>query len=525
MPPTEYVNLSRQELTVWALKTEADSELTDKGALAVNSYLKKGRSPTDKRIVDTPEVHKDVDWGKVNIALSEKSFAAVKARALKFLNMQERLFIVKCFAGHDADTRLKVKVVTTRAYHAMFMANMLIEPTPEELMNFGEADYTIYNAGEYFSDPLVPGVGSTTCVALNFKSQESVIMGTQYAGEMKKGILTVMMFLATRRGDLCMHASANESKETGESTVFFGLSGTGKTTLSADPARYLIGDDEHVWTNTGIYNIEGGCYAKAIGLREDTEPEIFRAIKFGSVAENVVLNPSTNEIDYDDVRLTENTRVAYPLKYVKDAKLPAVGTHPKNIIFLTNDAYGVMPPVSLLTPGQAKFWFVTGYTAKVAGTEVGVTEPQPTFSACFGGPFLVYHPTVYGRLLEEKMEEHGAKCWLVNTGWSGGKYGSGKRMKLSITRAIITAINDGTLSKETFETVPGWGLSIPRGCPNLSDTKVLNPINTWPDKQDFIRTIDHLANLFAKNFNQYMDKATPDMIEAVPKPYHGKSHL
>ena len=523
--PEYLVNLSRKELTEWALKTEFDSAVTDKGALKVNSYARKGRSPDDKRIVRTAEVVDDIDWGKVNMPLAEQSFGMLKARALKFFDRQPRLFVVNCFAGHDTKYRIKVRVITTRAYHAMFMENMLIEPTPEELKNFGQPDYTIYNAGEMMADKTIPGLTSETCVALNFKTREQVIMGTQYAGEMKKGILTVMMYLETKRGHLCMHASANEGPA-GDCTVFFGLSGTGKTTLSADPNRKLIGDDEHVWHSQGVYNIEGGCYAKAIGLSPTTEPEIYDAIRFGAVAENVVLNPSSNAIDYDDVTLTENTRVSYPLSYIKGAKLPAVGGHPKNIVFLTNDAYGVMPPVSKLTPGQAKFWFVTGYTAKVAGTEAGLGKaPQPTFSACFGGPFLTMHPTVYGRLLADKMEQHKADCWLVNTGWSGGGYGVGKRMKLGITRAIVTAINDGTLSQQEYETVPGWGLRIPKKCPGVEDPTVLNPIKTWKDRDDFVSTIDKLAAAFRKNFDKYKDKATPAELEAIPKAYRSGAKL
>ena len=519
MPAERLVNLSREELTQWALKTEFDTELTDTGALKVNSYHRKGRSPDDKRIVRTADVVQDVNWGKVNMPLSESSFKQVKDRAVLFLESQPRLFIVNCFAGHDKKYRIKVQVITTRAYHALFMTNMLIEPTPEELANFGEPDYTIYNAGAMSADKTVRGLTSETCVALNFKTREQVILGTQYAGEMKKGILTVMMYLETKRNHVCMHASANEGAN-GDVTVFFGLSGTGKTTLSADPNRKLIGDDEHVWHNEGIYNIEGGCYAKAIGLSATTEPEIYDAIRAGAVAENVVLDPLTKAIDYNGTTLTENTRVAYPLKYIKGVKLPACGGHPKNIVFLTNDAYGVMPPVARLTPAQAKFWFVTGYTAKVAGTEAGLGKaPQPTFSACFGGPFLVMHPTVYGEMLAEKMEQHGAECWLVNTGWSGGAYGSGSRMKLSITRAIVSAINNGTLVNEEFEEMPGWGLKIPKHVAGIENPNVLNPIKTWRNEQDFIKTIDKLGAAFRKNFENFKGRATPDVIKAMPQPY------
>jgi phosphoenolpyruvate carboxykinase (ATP) len=515
--PILHRNLNRDELTKWAVKLEFDTTVTDRGALSVNSYHKKGRSPNDKRIVASYSVKDEVDWGKVNMPLTEEAFEKLRERAKSYLDRQERLFIVDCFAGQDKQHRIKVRVITTRAYHAMFMMNMLIEPTPEELASFGEPDYTIYNAGECCADRTIPGVTSETCVALNFRTREQVILGTQYAGEMKKGILTVMMYVETKRGNLVMHASANES-ESGEVTVFFGLSGTGKTTLSADPARALIGDDEHVWTHNGIFNVEGGCYAKAIGLTEETEPDIYRAVRGGAVAENVVLDPKSKAINYNDITLTENTRVAYPLGYIKGAKLPAVGGHPKNVIFLTNDAYGVMPPVARLTPSQAKFWFVTGYTAKVPGTEVGVQEPQPTFSACFAGPFLVMHPTVYADLLEQKMKEHNANVWLVNTGWSGGKFGKGKRMKLSITRAIITAINNGSLARAEFEEMPGWGLQIPKSCPGV-EASVLNPINTWPNKDEYVQTINKLAGMFRKNFEKYASKASGDVKAAAPQEY------
>jgi phosphoenolpyruvate carboxykinase (ATP) len=511
------VNADVLTLTAAALHEEMDSTLTDTGALSVNSYLKKGRSPKDKRVVDTDDVVGDVNWGAVNIKLSEDSFQQVRARALKYLERQPKLYVTNAFAGHDPRFQLKIRIVTTRPYHALFMKNMLIEPTPEELANFGEPDFTIYNAGACPADRTVKGVTSETVVAINFKAREQVILGTQYAGEMKKGVLTIMMYLMPKKGHLTMHASANEGKS-GDVTVFFGLSGTGKTTLSADPARKLIGDDEHVWTDKGVFNIEGGCYAKAVGLSEATEPEIYHAIRFGAVAENCILDPKTKKINYNDISLTENTRVAYPLSFIPGAKLPAVGGHPKNIIFLTNDAFGVMPPVSLLTPGQAKFWFVTGYTAKVPGTEEGVREPSPTFSACFGGPFLVLHPTKYGEILAELMAKHNARCWLVNTGWSGGKFGQGKRMKLSITRRIIDAIHDGTLEKEKFQTVPGWGLRIPTKCAGVPDA-VLNPIQSWSDKAEFVKTIDHVAALFRKNFDQYKAHASRDMLEAMPGPY------
>lgn len=517
--PTQHVNLSRFELTQWALKLEKDTKLTDLGALSVTSYKHKGRVPLAKRIVDTPGVHADVDWGKINIPMTSASFQLVKKQALAYLETKEHHFIVDAFVGHDPRFRIKARIISTRPYHALFMANMLIEPTAEELANFGEPDFTIYNAGEIQADASIEGVNKQlkACVALNFETKEQVILGTQYAGEMKKGILTLMMYILPKAGHLCMHASANEGYKKKDVTVFFGLSGTGKTTLSADPHRALIGDDEHVWTDKGVYNIEGGCYAKAIGLAIETEPDITRAVRFGAVAENCVLKKD-NSIDFNDISQTENTRVAYPLSYIPGAKIPAVAGHPKNIVFLTNDAYGVLPPVSLLNPGQAMFWFVTGYTAKVAGTEVGVKDPEPTFSSCFGGPFLVFHPTYYGQLLKAQMEKHSARCWLVNTGWSGGKYGVGKRMKLSITRAILDGIHDDSLAHGEFDTVGGWGLRIPKKCKNVP-SHVLNPINTWQDKAEFVKTINKLGGMFRDNFKKFEKKATPDMLAAMPQIY------
>ena len=515
MAPVYYRNLSRAQLVEHALRIEFDSKLTNTGALSVNSYAKKGRSPNDKRIVDTEDVRADVDWGKVNIKLSDASFLQLRARALDFFERKEQIYQVDCFAGHDPRYRLKIRIFTTRPYHALFMKNMLIEATAAELESFGSPDFVIYNAGELAADRTVPGLTSETCVALNFKRKEQVILGSEYAGEMKKGVLTIMMYLMAKQGHLCMHASANEGKS-GDVSVFFGLSGTGKTTLSADPHRALIGDDEHVWTDRGVVNIEGGCYAKAIGLSAEQEPDIFRAVRFGAVAENCVLNPVTKAIDYNDISLTENTRVAYPLNFIPGAKEPAVAGHPKNVIFLTNDAFGVMPPVAKLTLAQAKFWFVTGYTAKVPGTEVGVKEPSPTFSACFGGPFLVMHPTYYGEQLAEKLQTHNADCWLINTGWCGGKFGVGSRIKLRFTRAIIDAIHDGSLSRGQFAEMPGWGLRIPTACKNVP-SELLNPLTAWQDKKLFYTTINGVAKMFESNFQKYSAKATSDVKASIPK--------
>ncbi|EPY41326.1 phosphoenolpyruvate carboxykinase (ATP) [Angomonas deanei] len=422
------------------------------------------------------------------------------------------------FAGHDERYRLKVRVITTRPYHALFMRDMLIRPTAEELANYGEPEYTIYNAGEAKADPSIPGVTSKTCVALNFKTREEVILGSEYAGEMKKGILTVMFELMPRQNHLCMHASANVG-EKGDVTVFFGLSGTGKTTLSADPRRNLIGDDEHVWTDTGVFNIEGGCYAKAIGLNPKTEEEIYNAVKFGAVAENCALDKATGEIDFNDESICKNTRVAYPLEHIPNALTKAVAGHPKNVIFLTNDAFGVMPPVARLTPEQAMFWFIMGYTANVPGVEAGSAPvAKPLFSSCFGGPFLVRHATFYGNQLAEKMTKHNSRVWLLNTGYAGGRADRGaKRMPLKVTRAIIDAIHDGSLDRESYQTYPGWGLQIPKNCARVP-SHLLDPRKAWKNVDEFNSTTKELVGMFQKSFqSRFAAKASPELKSAVPK--------
>lgn len=527
MPPKYLKNLSAAELTQLALKHERDTILSDRGALVVRSYRKSGRSPRDKRVVDTPDVHDNVDWGNVNIALSEDSFAKVKAQALNFLNSKEQLYVVDAYAGHDTRYALKIRVITTRPYHALFMRNMLMVPTEEQMKSFGEPDYIIYNAGECLADKSIQGLTSDTCVAVNFKSREQVILGTEYAGEMKKGVLTIMFELMPRQGHLTMHASANEGIKNKDVTVFFGLSGTGKTTLSADPNRALIGDDEHVWTDKGVFNIEGGCYAKAVGLNPKTEKEIFDAVRFGAVAENCVLKGRHKAIDFDDETICKNTRVAYPLDYIPGSKAPAVGDHPRNIIFLTNDAFGVMPPIARLTPAQAMFWFVTGYTANVPGIEAGGAKaPVPTFSPCFGGPFLVRHPTFYGEQLSAKMKKHNANVWLLNTGYAGGRADRGaKRMPLKVTRALIDAIHSGELNKAEYDTLPGWGLQVPRAVSNVPSS-LLNPAAAWADKALFTETTNELVDKFQKNFNdRFASKASAEMRAAVPQRIGASSKL
>jgi phosphoenolpyruvate carboxykinase (ATP) len=422
--------------------------------------------------------------------------------------------VVDGFAGWDPHYRIKVRVICSRAYHALFMHNMLIRPTHRELESFGEPDFVIFNAGAFFANRYTSGMTSKTSVALHFGRQEFVILGTEYAGEMKKGIFTVMNYLMPKKRVLSMHCSATEG-ENGAS-ILFGLSGTGKTTLSADPKRELIGDDEHCWSDNGLFNIEGGCYAKVIDLSAEAEPDIFQAIRFGSVLENVVFDERTRAVDYTDTSITTNTRGSYPIEYIQNAKIPCVGGQPKNVILLTADAFGVLPPVAKLTPDQAMYHFISGYTAKVAGTEVGVTDPEATFSPCFGGPFLVWHPTRYAELLAERLQKHGAQTWLVNTGWTGGAFGAGSRMKLSHTRAIVDAIHDGSLAKVPTIEDPIFGLAIPKEC-NGVPSEVLVPRNTWKDGAKYDETARKLAHKFKENFTKYESQASDAVKGAGPR--------
>ncbi|MEX2175897.1 MAG: phosphoenolpyruvate carboxykinase (ATP) [Pirellulaceae bacterium] len=489
--------------------------IASSGAIIAKSGAKTGRSPKDKRIVESPAISGDIWWGPVNIPLSQQAFRISRKRAIDYLASVPRLYVIDGFAGWDPEHRLKVRVICSRPYHALFMHNMLIRPTSRELADFGAPDYTIYNAGSFPANAEIEGVTSETSVALNFDSRELVILGTEYAGEMKKGVFTILHFLMPKRGVLSMHCSANEGPEE-DVSLFFGLSGTGKTTLSADPGRQLIGDDEHCWTDRGVFNIEGGCYAKCLGLSAEKEPEIFRAIRFGTVLENVVHDPKTRQVDYANSQLTENTRASYPIEFIPHAKLPCLGGQPKNIILLTADAYGVLPPVARLTSAQAMYHFISGYTAKVAGTEMGVKDPEATFSACYGAAFLVWHPMHYAQMLADKMQEHQANAWLVNTGWTGGAYGAGSRIKLAFTRAIIDAIHSGQLQRVATTTEPVFGLAIPTTCPGVP-TEILQPRSTWAKPAAYDSKALHLAKLFQANFADYADQATDAVKAAGPR--------
>ncbi|KAF9934590.1 Protein kinase C-like 1 [Linnemannia zychae] len=511
-------NASVAKLYEDALRYEDGTIISSAGALVTSSGKKTGRSPKDKRIVDESTTSGDIWWGPVNMKLSEHAFLVNHERAVDYLNTRERLYVFDGYAGWDPKYRIKIRVVCARAYHCLFMHNMLIRPTEDELEDYGEPDFTILNAGAFPANRYTTGMTSTTSVAINFKRHEMVILGTEYAGEMKKGVFTIMHYLMPKAGVLSLHSSANQGHD-GDVTLFFGLSGTGKTTLSADPRRRLIGDDEHCWSDTGVFNIEGGCYAKCIDLSEEKEPEIFGAIRFGSVLENVVLDEDTRQVDYKDSSLTENTRCAYPIEYIPNALIPCIAGHPRNIIMLTCDAFGVLPPVSRLTPAQAMYHFISGFTAKMAGTEDGVTEPEATFSACFGQPFLVLHPTQYATMLAQKIEQHNVDVWLINTGWTGGAYGkTGQRISLKYSRAIIDAIHSGELKKAEYQTYPVFGLEIPKAMEGIP-SKVLNPAEAWGETglMEFNQTVKKLAELFNENFAKYQDQASADVIAAGPK--------
>ncbi|MGF1508265.1 MAG: phosphoenolpyruvate carboxykinase (ATP) [Myxococcota bacterium] len=498
-----------------ALTREKGTAISATGALIAMSGTKTGRSPKDKRVVEGSMTKDEVWWGPVNIPLTEHVFDINRERAVDYLNTRDQLYVVDGFAGWDPRYRIKVRVICERAYHALFMRNMLIRPTEEELANYGEPDFVIFNAGRFPANLQTEGMTSKTSVDLSFERREFVILGTEYAGEMKKGVFTIMNYLMPKQDVLSMHCSANEGED-GQVSIFFGLSGTGKTTLSADPNRSLIGDDEHCWTDDGVFNIEGGCYAKCINLSAEAEPEIYRAIRFGSVLENVVYDPASRDVDYTKDSITQNTRCSYPIEYIPNAKIPCEGPKPQNVIFLTADAFSVLPPVSKLTPEQAMYHFISGYTAKVAGTEVGVTEPQATFSACFGAPFLVWHPTRYAELLAKKMREQDVNVWLVNTGWTGGPYGVGHRMSIKHTRAIIDAIHSGQLAKAKTVEDPVFGVAIPTTCDRVPD-EVLIPKNTWKDPKQYDKTAKKLASLFHENFKQYADQASSEILKAGPR--------
>jgi len=513
-------NAATPVLVEAALQRETGSFLTSTGALSVRSGAKTGRSPKDKRVVAEPSSQDNVWWGPVNIQMSETNFMINRERAIDYINTRDRIYVIDGYAGWDEAHRIGVRVICCRAYHALFMKNMLVDLQEHERSTF-QPDFVIFNAGGFPANRYVEGMTSSCSVDLHLGRYskrfgrtwaEMVILGTQYAGEMKKGILTLMMYMMPLRGQLCLHSSANED-EHDNVTVFFGLSGTGKTTLSADPRRKLIGDDEHVWTETGVFNVEGGCYAKCIGLSEASEPEIYRAVRFGAVVENVIIDDTTREVDYDAAEITENTRCAYPLEFIPNAKLPARGGHPNHVILLTCDGFGVLPPVSRLNKAQVIYHFISGYTSKMAGTEQGITTPVAAFSACYGEPFLVWHPIKYATMLAERLEQHDATAWLLNTGWIGGA--KGRRCPLKYTRAIVDAIHSGELAKAECATDAVFRLSYPTSCPNVP-AEILSPASSWSDAAEFAATQATLSQLFQNNFAKYAAQASAEVLAQGP---------
>lgn len=493
---TVYRNLPIPVLYEEALRYEHGSAIADSGALVVSSNKYTGRVPKEKRVVKDELTEDNVQWGSINIPVDNHVFHINRMRALDYLNSRTRLYVVDGFAGYDPKYRIKVRIVCSRAYHALFMRNMLIRPTKKELESFGKPDYTILNAGAFPSNRYTTGITSDASVMINFKEQEMVILGTEYAGEMKKGVFSIMNYLMPHKGVLPMHCAANVD-DNNNTTLFFGLSGTGKTTLSSDYSKRLVGDDEHCWTDNGIFNIEGGCYAKCINPPED----IKECIYFGALLENVVYDHLKREVDYDDETLTTNTRSAYPIDHVKNCLVPGIAPHPQNIVFLTCDAFGVLPPVSRLNSEQAMYHFISGYTAKTPNTEVGVSDPTATFSACFGEVFLPLNPTIYAEMLAKKMKEHNAKVWLVNTGWIGGDFHTGKRISLKDTRTIITSICSGNIQESSFKKDPLFGFDVCTSCVGV-ETK-LDPRESWKDQNAYESKAKTLVNMFHENIKKY----------------------
>jgi phosphoenolpyruvate carboxykinase (ATP) len=504
---TVHRNLSTPQLVEAAI-LNGEGALSSRGALVSETGKRTGRSPKDKFTVKDAITENKVDWGAVNLPFSPEKFDALYERVLEYLS-SKKVYVQDLFCGADPKYQLPIQVINEYAWHNLFVHQLFIRPTREELRTH-KPEFTIVSAPGFLADARRDGTNSEVFVIVNFTRRLVIIGGTHYAGEMKKSIFGVMNFLLPGSNVFPMHCSANVGDD-GVTALFFGLSGTGKTTLSADPTRRLIGDDEHGWSESGVFNFEGGCYAKCIKLSEQNEPQIWNALDFGSVLENVVLDPVTRVPNYDDDSKTENTRAAYPVEHIDNAVIPGFGGHPKNVVFLTADAFGVLPPVSKLTPEQAMFHFMSGYTAKVAGTEAGVTEPQATFSTCFGAPFMPLPPRVYAEMLGRRLREHSAQCWLVNTGWQGGAYGVGKRMSLPYTRAMVNALVEGKLKDIKFEIEPSFGLSIPKSVPGVP-SELLNPRNSWKDKAAYDKTAVELSARFEKNFQKF---DAPSQIKAA----------
>ncbi len=509
-----HYQLSPEELVQDTLRT-GEGVLNDTGALVIRTGEFTGRSPRDKFTVKDETTENSVYWNEFNIPIEPKYFDIIYKKIIDYLSQLPELWIRDCYACADPRYRLNVRSVNEKPWNNLFAYNMFLRPPEEELETF-EPDWHVLAAPGLKLDPKECGIRQHNAAVVSFRHKMILIAGSGYTGETKKGVFTILNYiLPHEKNVLSMHCSANMGKN-GDTAIFFGLSGTGKTTLSADPNRKLIGDDEHAWTSDNIFNFEGGCYAKTINLTEEKEPEIFQAIRPGALVENVRFYPGTNRINFDDASITENTRVSYPLHFISNALEPSIGGLPKNIFFLTCDAFGVLPPISKLTAGQAMYQFISGYTAKVAGTEAGVTEPKSTFSACFGAPFLPLHPGKYAHMLGDKMQEHKVNVWMINTGWTGGSYGTGTRMKLKFTRAMITAALEGKLNNVAFENHPVFGVAIPKECPGVP-IEVLNPRHTWADQDAYDKKAKYLAGLFVKNFEKYADGVSAEVLAAAPK--------
>ena len=506
-------NLNRARLYEEAVR-RGEAQVAEGGALVALTGKHTGRAANDKFIVKNAATEKSVWWGKVNKPFEQAKFDRVHQRMQKFMEDKE-VFVLDAFVGTHPKHRIPVRVITQYAWHNLFIRTMLLPAKPGEY-TADTKPFTIIDLPEFSASKEEDGTNGPTAILVDFEKRLTLIAGTRYGGEMKKSAFSLMNFVLPAQGTMPMHASANIGKD-GDVAVFFGLSGTGKTTLSADANRTLIGDDEHGWGSGGVFNFEGGCYAKCIKLSPTAEPEIYATTsKFATILENVVMDPETRKIDLDDATLAENTRACYPLEYIPNASETGMGGQAKNVIMLTYDAFGVLPPISKLTPAQASYWFLSGYTAKVAGTEIGVKEPQATFSACFGSAFMPLHPTVYGKLLAENIAKNGTKVWLMNTGFSGGPYGVGKRMSIAHTRALLNAALEGKLDNVKTVKDPTFGVEIPQEAPGVP-ANVLNPRETWPNKSEYDAKAKHLAQLFNENFKQFADLASPDVLAAAPK--------
>jgi len=508
-----HYQLGSAELAEQAI-SRGQGVLNDTGALCVCTGEFTGRSPLDKFIVKDEVTRDSVDWNNFNIPISEEKFHQVKAKLLAYLGKKDEIWVRDAYACAEPAYRMNIRVVNENPWSNLFANNMFLRPEEEELEHF-EPEWYIIQAPGFRADAAADGTRQHNFAMVSFKEKMILIGGTGYTGEMKKGIFSVLNFLLPHdRGVLSMHCSANMGRG-GDVAIFFGLSGTGKTTLSADPDRKLIGDDEHGWTADSIFNFEGGCYAKTIDLSREKEPEIYQAIRPGALVENVSFINGTHQIDFSCKKITENTRVSYPLDFISNAQEPSIGGLPRNIFFLTCDASGVLPPVSRLTAGQAMYQFISGYTAKVAGTEAGVTEPKSTFSACFGAPFLPLHPGFYAKMLGEKMRKHDVTVWMINTGWSGGPYGVGSRIKLGYTRAMISAALSGQLNDVAFSAHPVFGVMMPESCPGVP-SEILNPRNTWSDPAAYDKAAGQLAQKFIQNFEKYAAGVDDEIKQAAP---------